>query len=77
MDAHRDAFDKLIGMIGLSSCCLVVLVGVWAYSGSMLPSTEGALSNEVVTIWLFWAALVAVPVLTLCLWVVAVRKAKR
>ena len=77
MNGRRDAFDKLIGPIGLSSFCLLTLVGIMAYSGSVVPSTQGASTNAAIVIWLFWAALVAVPTVTLCLWMVTLRRNKK
>jgi hypothetical protein len=74
VNARRAAFDKLIAPIGLSSICLFVLVGSWAYSGSLLPSTKGASASAAMAIWLFWAVLISIPAVTLCLWMLAVHR---
>ena len=76
MAKHSQVFDMLIGLIGLSSFCLLTLLGLWAYSGSFLPSTSGASIGEALTIWLLWGAVIAIPVATAFLWVQALRRSR-
>lgn len=76
MSRHRAIFDKLIGLVGMSLSCLLVLAGAWAYSGSFLPSTDG-FTAESLTIWLIWSALVVVPLVTASAWFIAARRHER
>lgn len=77
MTPRKAAFDKLILPIGLSLPCLLILAGGWTYSGSLLPSTEGASINEAIVMWVVSALLFAIPIVTICLWVVTVRRYKK
>ena len=50
---------------GLSSVCVLILLGLYLYSGTFLPSTEGAGRAEAAGLWLTWTVLVLVPIATL------------
>ena len=60
--------DFFVALFGLSCFCVLVLVGLYAYSGSLLPSTEGASQSEALEIWLLWIAVAGVPVTALLWW---------
>ena len=76
MSRHRAAFDKLVGLVGLSSFCLLTLAGLWAYSGSLAPSTGGTAPVEALIMWVLWAILVAIPAVTAGLWVALIRRSR-
>jgi hypothetical protein len=50
--------------VAVSALCVLVLVGVFLYSGTFLPSTEGASSREAWLLWLEWTGIAAFPLLT-------------
>ena len=52
---------------GLSFLCGIILWGVYAYSGSVLPSTQGASPAEARSLWIEWGIMVAIPAITI-LW---------
>jgi hypothetical protein len=80
MASRHSPFDNsyMLGLIALSCLCLIILAGLWRYSGSILPSADGVPPNEAVLMWLTWAILAGVPLGTLCLWLVLVgRQSKK
>lgn len=58
----------LLALVGLSTLCLLILAGLWRYSGSPLPSTGGAGTFEATLMWLVGTVFIAVPVATVCFW---------
>jgi len=60
-------------LVALSSICGLILVGGYAYSGSIFPVTGEGANKDAVT-WVLWALLIGIPILTLCLITVAWRK---
>ena len=73
---HRNAFHML-SLTLVSSFCLLLLVGIFRYHGSFLPSVRGAEVWEVIEIWFLWAAIVSVPVVTAILWMLRIRASMR
>ena len=51
----------------LSVVCGLILWGTTVYSGSILPSTQGASPDERRSIWVLWSVIVAIPSITV-LW---------
>lgn len=62
-------------MIALSLFCIVVLVGTYAYSGSVIPITGEGRAKDAVT-WVMWIFVVSIPVTTLCLILVQLWKGR-
>lgn len=52
-------------LLALTPFCVVVLAGLYAYTGTYLPSTGAASAAEEVLIWAMWGVLVAVPAMAL------------
>jgi heme/copper-type cytochrome/quinol oxidase subunit 2 len=50
---------------GLSVICGMILWGGSVYSGSVLPSTQGAPPAEARSIWIHWGFIVAIPAMTI------------
>jgi len=69
--------DYLLGLIALSVLCLLILAGLWRYSGSILPSIDGASNGETLVIWLIWAILTGVPVATGLFWLLIARQTRK
>lgn len=69
--AMRRIWHSETVMLGLSAAtlfCLLVLLGLYAYSGTILPSVENAVGIEALVIWLCWTGLIALPLATALLW---------
>jgi len=64
----------LFVMIILSLYCLLILAGGFAYSDTILPSTQGNSELGVVLVWSGWTVLVAIPIATMLLLVVGLLK---
>ena len=61
-------YSSLLVVLSLATpVCLLVLVGLYVYSGSFLPSTVGMSGIEALSIWVGWGLLVAIPPLTILL----------
>lgn len=63
-------------LIVLSMFCLLVLVGGFLYSGSLLPTTGEGESKDVVT-WVLWILIIGIPILTFCLIMLALWKRRK
>jgi hypothetical protein len=64
----------MLNLTGLSFFCLLLLLGLFRYTGSLLPATTGADRSEAVLIWGIWGVMVAVPLVTCTLWVLRLTK---
>ena len=60
-----------------SVVCILILVGGYFYSGSVVPSTSGASPEEARSIWTHWMVIVAIPSVTLALWVLRLATGKK
>ena len=58
----------MLNLTAVSLFCLMVLTGLYLYSGSLLPATNGAGALERASIWLLWIALIGLPLLMGVLW---------
>lgn len=59
--------ESLLPFIAVSSLCILVLLGGYVYSGSLLPSTRWSSDIGAIAIWVFWTACVLFPILTVVL----------
>jgi hypothetical protein len=59
--------ELLLILTSLSAICLACLALLKRYSGSFWPSTQQSTGADLVWIWVIWAALIIIPVLTLAL----------
>jgi uncharacterized membrane protein len=68
---HPDRNNTLMfNLTGISLFCVMVLIGLYVYSGgSLLPSTQSADGREATQTWLLWVIVVAVPLITTVLWI--------
>ena len=63
--------DYFFALFELSCLCMLLLAGLYSYSGSFLPATSGADRGEVTEIWLLWIAVAGVPLVTFVWWAIA------
>jgi hypothetical protein len=64
----------MLNLSAASLFCLVVLVGLFVYSGgTIMPATQGADAMEAAQTWMMWGVVVAVPVITGILWVLRLK----
>ena len=66
-----------LAMIGLSAFSALVLVGGYAYSGSLVPTEPLSSDGHSIVTWLMWLALVLILVATLVLWGLAALARRR
>lgn len=59
--------DVFLVLLGLSCFCVLVLVGLFLYHGSIFPATHGATGSELVMIVGLWVSVAGVPIITLFL----------
>ena len=65
---HKNNTLMLV-LTAISSFCLLVLAGLYAYTGgSILPQTQNAPPREVWELWITWSAFVLIPTVTAVLW---------
>jgi hypothetical protein len=57
--------DISLVLIGLSGWCLLVLLGVLAYSGHFYPSVALSSVSDVIK-WVVFLILVIIPIITVC-----------
>jgi hypothetical protein len=71
MNMPRPSLENLLfPMSVISALCLFVLVGLFFYSGSLLPATQGADQSDTTQIWIIWGLLVGFPLATSGLWII-------
>ena len=49
----------------------VFVCGLYLYSGSVLPSTQGASDSETRSLWIQWGLIVAMPVIPALWWLIS------
>ena len=63
----------MLGLTASSLFCLIVLVGGYLYSGSVLPSTQQTYRADLLVKWLLWTVVVGTPAFTGVLWLLRLR----
>ena len=56
---------ELLAVVVLVSWSALFLVGLYRYSGSIFPNTEGTGAAETLAMWILWGAFVLPPVAAL------------
>jgi hypothetical protein len=69
LGVHRNSTLMLM-LTALSLFCLLFLVLLFRYSGSLFPQTQGANSGEASLMWTVTAVIIGLPVLTGALWLI-------
>ena len=59
----------MLNLTAFSLFCAMTLVGLFLYSGTILPATQGAGQTERLLILLLWSLLIGLPLLTAVLWI--------
>ncbi len=59
----------MLNLTAFSYFCLVILVGLYLYSGSVTPKTAGASSQVTTRIWISWSVVAGLPLITGVLWI--------
>lgn len=62
--------DYFFALFALSVFCGLILIGGYFYSGSLLPSTQGAESAEATGIWIGWSIVAGIPATTFIWWMI-------
>jgi len=67
----------MLNLTAISSFCLLVLVGGYLHSGSILPATQGASQREAAWLWAISGLLMGLPLITGVLWVFRLVSSRR
>lgn len=59
--------DIILILATLSLLCALILLGLWRYSGSILPAVTGSSAVESASMWVVWGILVGLPIMTVAL----------
>jgi hypothetical protein len=59
----------MLNLTAFSLVALLFLVGLFLYSGSILPGTQGASSGEAALMWSVTALAIGLPIITGVLWI--------
>lgn len=54
-------------LTAISILCVMVLIGLYAYSGSFLPNTVQSEGGRATVTWILWGVVAGIPSLTLVL----------
>jgi hypothetical protein len=73
---HRNNTLMLM-LTALSLLCLLFLVLLFLYSGTLFPQTPGASSGEATLMWAVIAVMIGLPVLTGALWLIRLASGSR
>ena len=64
----------MLGLTASSLFCLVVWVGGYLYSGSVLPSTQQTHGLDLLVKWLLWTVVAGTPIFTGVLWLLRLQR---
>ena len=66
--------ELMLGLTAISLFCLTVLLGLYLYSGSVLPSTQQTNGMSLFVKWSLWAIVAGTPIFTGVLWLLRLRR---